>query len=63
MVSRKVGRFAVTLCNEVLNGATYPFGEAFEIPGFPNAIQFAADEFRYNELQEYTKDNINDFNF
>lgn len=59
----KWGRFAVTLCNEVLNGATYPFGEAFEIPGFPNAIQFAADEFRYNELQEYTKDNINDFNF
>ncbi|MBQ8507859.1 MAG: substrate-binding domain-containing protein [Clostridia bacterium] len=59
----KWGRFAVTLCNEVMNGATYPFGEEFEIPGFPNAIQFAADEFRYNELQEYTKENINDFNF
>jgi len=59
----KWGRFAVTLANEVMNGKTYPMGEAFEIPGFPDAIQFAADEFRYNELQEYTKDNINDFNF
>lgn len=59
----KWGRFAVTLVNEVLNGATYTLGEEFEIPGFPNAVQFAADEFRYNELQEYTKENINDFNF
>ncbi len=59
----KWGRFAVTLANEVLNGKTFPFGEPFEIPGFPDAIQFSADEFRYNELQEYTKENINDFNF
>lgn len=59
----KWGRFAVTLADEVLDGVTYPFGEEFEIPGFPDAIQFAADEFRYNELQEYTKDNIADFNF
>jgi len=59
----KWGRFGVTLANEVLNGATYPLGEAFEIPGFPNAIQFAQDEFRYNEMQEYTQENINDFNF
>jgi len=59
----KWGRFAVTLANEVLNGVTYPMGEAFEIPGFPNAVQFAPDEFRYNEMQEYTQGNINDFNF
>ena len=59
----KWGRFAVTLANEVLNGKTFPFGEPFEIPGFPDAIQFAEDEFRYNELQEYTKENINDFDF
>ena len=59
----KWGRFAVTLANEVLNGKTFKLGEPFEIPGFPNAIQYAEDEFRYNELQEYTRENINDFNF
>ncbi|NLE20513.1 MAG: substrate-binding domain-containing protein [Clostridiales bacterium] len=59
----KWGRFGVTLANEVLKGVKFPMGEPFTIPGFPDAVQFAADEFRYNELQEYTKDNINDFNF
>ncbi len=59
----KWGRFGVTLANEVLNGKKFPFGEAFSIPGFPDAVQFAPDEFRYNELQEYTAENINDFDF
>ena len=59
----KWGRFAVTIANEVLKGQTFVFGEEFEIPGFPDAVQFAADEFRYNELQEYTAENINDFDF
>jgi len=59
----KWGRFAVTIANEVLNGQEFVFGEEFEIPGFPDAVQFAADEFRYNELQEYTAENINDFDF
>lgn len=59
----KWGRFAVTLLNEVLNGKEFKMGEDPNIPGFPNAIQFAEDEFRYNELQEYSKANINDFDF
>lgn len=59
----KWAAFAVTLANEVLNGVTYPFGESFEIPGFSKAVQVASDEFQYNELIEFTKENINDFDF
>lgn len=55
--------FATTLCNELINGKEFKMGGDWSIPGFPDVEMTADDVIVYSGLQEFTKENINDFDF
>lgn len=55
--------FGVTLCNELINGKEFIEGGDWSIPGFPDVEMTAPDTIVYSGLQEFTKENINDFDF
>ncbi len=55
--------FAVTVCNELINGQEFAMDGEWEVPGFPDVEMTADDVIVYSGLQEFTKDNINDFDF
>lgn len=55
--------FAVTLCNELIEGKEFTMGGDWSIPGFPEVEMTAPDVIVYSGLQAFTKENINDFDF
>ena len=55
--------FAVHVIDGVFKGETYGKDKELNIEGFPDAYMVSDDEFWYMELQEYTPENIGEFNF
>jgi ABC-type sugar transport system substrate-binding protein len=55
--------FAVTVCNELIEGKQFKKGGNWSVPGFPNVEMTSDDVIVYSGLQEFTKSNINDFDF
>jgi len=59
----KWAEFGVTLCNELIKGTEFKMGGDWVIPGFPDVEMIADDVIVYSGLQEFTKENIYDFDF
>lgn len=59
----KWAEFAVKVLSGLFNGEEYNMDTELSIEGFPNAYMVADDEFWYNEMIEFTADNINDYDF
>ena len=55
--------FAVHVIDGVFNGEVYGKDKELNIEGFPDAYMVSDDEFWYMELQEYTSENIGEFDF
>jgi rhamnose transport system substrate-binding protein len=55
--------FAITVCNELIKGTQFKQGGNWSVPGFPNVEMVSESVIVYSGLQEFTKENINDFDF
>lgn len=59
----KWAEFAVKVLYGLFNGEVYNMDSELNIDGFEDAYMVADDEFWYNEMIEFTADNINDYDF
>jgi hypothetical protein len=55
--------YAVTLCNELINGATFTYGQPVNLPGFPDVEMVSEDTFYCYGLIEFTKENVKNYDF